>query len=97
LTESASAAANERLKAIETAKNGFELAEKDLEIRGPGDFVGVRQSGLPDLAIASLTDLKLIEETREAAKKILAEDPTLKRYPLLQQRLSEFKTRIHFE
>lgn len=97
LTESASAAANERLKAIETAKNGFELAEKDLEIRGPGDFIGVRQSGLPDLAIASLTDLKLIEETREAAKKILSEGPTLKKYPLLAARLSEFKTQIHFE
>jgi len=97
LTESASGKTNERLKAIESAQSGFDLAERDLEIRGPGDFAGVRQSGLPDLAMASLTDLKLIEETREAAKKLLNEDPSLKKYPALASRLSEFKNRIHLE
>lgn len=97
LTDSASNTTAERLKAIESAQSGFDLAERDLEIRGPGDFIGVRQSGLPDLAIASLTDLKLIEETREAAKKILVEDPNLKTYPLLANKISEFQSRIHFE
>src|SRR3989344_736896 len=97
LTDSALASVNDRLKAIESAKNGFELAERDLELRGPGDFAGVRQSGLPDLAMASLTDLKLIEETREAAKQILNTDPMLKNYPLLASRLSEFRNRIHLE
>jgi len=97
LTDSSSSKTNERLKAIESAQSGFDLAERDLEIRGPGDFIGVRQSGLPDLAIASLTDLKLIEETREAAKKFLAEDPSLKNYPLLANRVSEFRIQIHFE
>ncbi len=97
LTDSPSSKTNKRLKAIESAQSGFDLAERDLEIRGPGDFIGVRQSGLPDLAIASLTDLKLIEETREAAKKILSEDPNLKNHPLLANRVSEFQTRIHFE
>ena len=97
LTDSPSSKTNKRLKAIESAQSGFDLAERDLEIRGPGDFIGVRQSGLPDLAIASLTDLKLIEETREAAKKILSEDPNLKNYPLLAKRVSEFQTQIHFE
>ncbi|MEK7135067.1 MAG: ATP-dependent DNA helicase RecG, partial [Patescibacteria group bacterium] len=97
LTDSASNKTAERLKAIESAQSGFDLAERDLEIRGPGDFIGVRQSGLPDLAIASLTDLKLIEETREAAKKILLEDPNLKNHPLLAGRISEFRTKIHFE
>ncbi|MDP3004078.1 MAG: helicase-related protein, partial [Candidatus Azambacteria bacterium] len=97
LTDSASNKTAERLKAIESAQSGFDLAERDLEIRGPGDFIGVRQSGLPDLAIASLTDLKLIEETREAAKKILNGDPTFKNYPLLMQRLNEFKIQAHFE
>ena len=96
-TDSALASANERLKAIESAQSGFDLAERDLEMRGPGDFSGVRQSGLPDLAMASLTDLKLIEETREAAKRILNADPTLKNYPLLASRLSEFRNRIHLE
>jgi len=97
LTDSASNKTAERLKAIESAQSGFDLAERDLEIRGPGDFIGVRQSGLPDLAIASLTNLKLIEETREAAKKFLVEDPNLKNYPLLAKRVSEFQTQIHFE
>ena len=97
LTDSPSEKTNERLKAIETAQSGFDLAEKDLEMRGPGDFIGVRQSGLPDLAIASLTDAKLIEETREAAKKILRESPDLKNYPLLASKVLEFQNRIHFE
>lgn len=97
LTDSPSGKTNERLKAIETAQSGFDLAEKDLEMRGPGDFIGVRQSGLPDLAIASLTDSRIIEETREAAKKILSENPNLKKYPLLADRVLEFQKRIHFE
>jgi len=97
LTDSLSEKTNERLKAIETAQSGFDLAEKDLEMRGPGDFIGVRQSGLPDLAIASLTDAKLIGETREAAKKILRESPNLKNYPLLANKVLEFQNRIHFE
>ncbi len=97
LTDSLSEKTNERLKTIETAQSGFDLAEKDLEMRGPGDFIGVRQSGLPDLAIASLTDAKLIEETREAAKKILRESPNLKNYPLLADKVLEFQNRIHFE
>lgn len=97
LTDSPSINTNKRLKAIESAQSGFDLAEKDLEIRGPGDFIGVRQSGLPDLAIASLADLKLIEETREAAKEILSRDPNMLKYPFLANKVSEFKNRIHFE
>lgn len=97
LTDSTLVSVNERLRAIESAQSGFDLAERDLEMRGPGDFAGVRQSGLPDLAMASLTDLKLIEETKEAAKMITAADPYLKKYPILLSRVSEFKNRIHFE
>ena len=97
LTDSNSGPANERLKAIESAQNGFDLAERDLELRGPGDFIGVRQSGLPDLAMASLTDSELVLKTREAAKQIINIDPNLKKYPLLISRLSEFRNRIHLE
>ncbi|MBM3250873.1 MAG: ATP-dependent DNA helicase RecG [Candidatus Nealsonbacteria bacterium] len=86
-----------RLKAIVKSENGFKLAEKDLEIRGPGDLFGTRQWGIPDLAMDSLNNLKLVEKTREAAKKILMEDPHLKNYPWLKQKLSQFRQRIHLE
>jgi ATP-dependent DNA helicase RecG len=85
------------LKAIISSENGFQLAEKDLEIRGPGDLTGVRQWGIPDLAMASLKDIFLVEKTRQAAKEILTEDPELKKYPLLRGRLEEFRKRIHLE
>ncbi len=96
-TDSNSISTGERLKAIESAKSGFDLAERDLQLRGPGDFAGVRQSGLPDLAMASLVDSELVEKTREAAKTILSSDPNFKKYPLLASQLSEFKNRIHLE
>ena len=87
----------QRLKALITCENGFELAEKDLEIRGPGDFSGTRQWGIPDLAMASLKDMSLIEKTRETAKKILEDDPRLKKYPTLKEKLKTFQERIHLE
>ncbi|TFG35936.1 MAG: ATP-dependent DNA helicase RecG [Parcubacteria group bacterium] len=86
-----------RLRALLSTDNGFELAEKDLEIRGPGEIFGIRQWGIPDLAMASLKDFSLVEETRNAAKEILRKDPELKKYPLLAERLREFKERVHLE
>jgi len=88
---------NRRLKALISCENGFELAEKDLEIRGPGDLSGTRQWGIPDLVMSSLRDISLVEKSRSKAKEILKEDPTLKKYPLLRENLEEFKKRIHFE
>jgi len=96
-TGSASRLANERLKALQKCENGFELAEKDLQLRGPGDFYGIRQSGLPDLVMSSLADVFLVEAARHEAQKILDEDPELKKHPLLGARISEFKKAIHFE
>ena len=55
----------DRLKAMEQTNNGFELSEIDLEIRGPGEVYGVRQSWLPDLKIADITDLQLVSQIRE--------------------------------
>ncbi len=66
---------NERLKVMVETNDGFVLAEKDLEQRGPGDFLGTRQSGFTDLRLASLTDVRLIEKAREAAEMVFAEDP----------------------
>jgi ATP-dependent DNA helicase RecG len=67
----------ERLKAIEETQDGFVLAEKDLELRGPGDFLGVRQSGLPALRLASLSNVRILERARAEALKIFDEDPSL--------------------
>jgi len=96
-TEMSSKTINARLRALVSCENGFELAEKDLAIRGPGDFSGIRQWGIPDLAMASLKDISVVEKTRENAKEILVEDPELKNYPLLREKLKEFSQRIHLE
>ncbi|MDO8424694.1 MAG: ATP-dependent DNA helicase RecG, partial [bacterium] len=96
-TDSPAQKANPRLRAMITAENGFELAQKDLEIRGPGDFSGQRQWGIPDLVMDSMGNAALVSETRNAAKEILTQDPFLKNYPLLQERLNKFREKIHLE
>ena len=96
-TASRSSNTKERLAALVKAKNGFELAEKDLAIRGPGSLGGKKQWGLPDLAMANLTDLALVEKTRETAKKILQQSPSLKNYPLLKERVKTFEKQLHLE
>lgn len=86
-----------RLKALETSDNGFELAQKDLEIRGPGQLYGAAQWGLPDVAMEGMLNIFLVEKTRQAAKEILEKDPELINYPLLKEELKHFKQKIHFE
>lgn len=82
----------ERLAAIETMHDGFALAEKDLELRGPGEFFGTRQSGLPNLRLAKLSDTKVLETARKAAIQIMEVDPSLSlpEHQLLAQKLEEF-------
>lgn len=77
LSDSANAAENERLRTLEQQRNGFSLAEKDLELRGPGEFFGTRQAGLPALKVAQLSDLKTLELARTEAKKLFDADPSL--------------------
>ncbi|OGN23113.1 MAG: ATP-dependent DNA helicase RecG [Candidatus Yanofskybacteria bacterium RIFCSPLOWO2_01_FULL_42_49] len=88
---------SQRLKALTECDDGFELAEKDMAIRGPGEFMGTKQSGLPDLAMASLTNVELIKKARLEARLLLKEDPSLNKYPLLRERLAEFQKMTHFE
>lgn len=96
-TESPAQKTQKRLKALITSENGFELAEKDLEIRGPGEIFGKAQWGIPDLAMNSLKDIFLVEKTRQAAKEILEKDPELKNHPFLAEKLDDFQKRIHLE
>jgi ATP-dependent DNA helicase RecG len=86
-----------RLKALVGCDNGFELAQKDLEIRGPGSLYGTQQWGIPDIAMEGLSNIFLVEKTRNSAKEILEKDPTLEKFPLLKERLKNFEKRIHFE
>jgi ATP-dependent DNA helicase RecG len=84
--------ARERLEALTALENGFELAEEDLRLRGPGEFWGTRQSGLPELRVAQLGDLPTIELARAAAKRILDRDPhlTAPEHRLLQREVERF-------
>lgn len=86
-----------RLKALVDSGNGFEIAQKDLEIRGPGQLYGSQQWGLPDMAMQGLSNIFLVEKTRTAAKELLEQDPQLKNYPLLKEQVAQFETKIHFE
>ena len=96
-TDSAAKTTQQRLKSIVEAKNGFELAEKDLKIRGPGEFFGEAQTGLPDLAMKALQNPELVKAAREAAREMLRSDPALEKHPLLSEQLIRFQTQIHFE
>lgn len=78
---------NRRLKQMEKIDNGLRLAELDLKIRGAGNIFGYSQHGRFDLKVAKLTDLPLIEKTKSAASKILEENPSLDKYPLLKAKL----------
>ncbi|MBI2065289.1 MAG: ATP-dependent DNA helicase RecG [Candidatus Yanofskybacteria bacterium] len=97
LSSSAEKSVNQRLKALVECDDGFDLAEKDMKIRGPGEFFGVKQSGLPDLAMASLANVELIKKARLEARLLLKEDSSLKNYPLLRERLESFQKLTHFE
>lgn len=86
-----------RLHAVVEAKTGFELAEKDLKIRGAGDIFGRRQWGISDITLNALTDAKLVREVRKEGIELLKRSPNLSLYPLLRERLNEFEKSVHLE
>lgn len=89
-----SARAMDRLKYFEKNLDGFKLAEKDLEMRGPGEVYGVEQSGMANLRLAKLTDREIIKKAREAAKLVA---PNLEKYPRLLGKFKEWEESVHLE
>jgi len=77
LADSPTEGGEQRLKIIENTQDGFVLAEEDLKMRGPGEFFGTRQSGLPNLKVAKLSDVKILEQARQEAAKLFEHDPLL--------------------
>ncbi|KKU94584.1 MAG: ATP-dependent DNA helicase [Parcubacteria group bacterium GW2011_GWA1_48_11b] len=96
-TDSSAQSTHQRLDALLKAKNGFELAEKDLAIRGPGEFIGDKQTGIPDLAMKALNNIELIKIARAAANSLLKEDRELNAHKLLRTQLESFQKQIHLE
>ena len=87
----------ERLKALKTAKNGFELAELDLTLRGAGELGGTKQWGITDLGMEAIKNIKMVEAARTEAIRLIEEDPELTKYPLLKQKVHEKSGEFHFE
>jgi len=92
LSDTPTVAGEQRLKIIESTHDGFALAEEDLKMRGPGEFFGTRQSGLPDLRVAKLSDTKILESARQVAAELFEQDPALQQpeHELLRAELERF-------
>jgi ATP-dependent DNA helicase RecG len=92
LSADASHTAQERLDIFQSTDDGFKLAEADLELRGPGEFFGVRQSGVPELRVANLSDTPLIDLSRTLAARLWANDPYLRKpdHAPLRERMLTF-------
>jgi len=96
-TQSSTVKTKSRLGALEKSNSGFDIAQKDLELRGPGQFLGTRQSGLPDIAMENIANVRLIEISKKYAEAIIAEDPRLENHPLLAEEISNLNRSVHLE
>src|SRR3989344_1545268 len=97
LPESSGQSTRDRMKAFKEAKNGFELAEYDLALRGAGELVGGRQWGVSDIAMEALRNLKLVEAARTEATRLIKDDPELRTYPALATRATSALASLHME
>lgn len=86
----------ERMTVFTKAKNGFELAEYDLELRGTGELTGLKQWGISDIGMEALRNKKLVEAAQRSAKELLTQDPELIHYPLLKEIVKTYE-HTHFE
>ena len=87
----------ERLKALKTAKNGFELSELDLTLRGAGELGGSKQWGITDIGMEAIKNIKMVEAARTEATRLISEDPELSNYPTLKKIVKEKSLEFHFE
>lgn len=96
LADNASTEAQTRLEVMENTNDGFELAEEDLKLRGPGEFFGTKQSGLPNLKLVKLSDTKLLDLARTEALTIFEQDPNLNKpeHQLLAKRVQTFWAKV---
>ena len=90
-----SGTSRERIRTMCSTTDGFQIAEADLQLRGPGDLQGLQQSGVLDLKLASIVDDEpLVQATRNLVRDILDADPTLDRYPELQRHLAKSRNKL---
>ncbi len=97
VSESKSDKTKERLKALTTAKSGFDLAEYDLAFRGSGELYGAKQSGLTDLGMEAIKNIKLVEAAREEAHALVDNDPELAKHPVIYKKVSKIVETLHME
>ncbi|MCF7816201.1 MAG: ATP-dependent DNA helicase RecG [Candidatus Pacebacteria bacterium] len=97
VSDSKSEKTRDRLKALTTAKNGFELAEHDLTFRGSGELYGAKQSGLTDLGMEAIKNIKMVEAARTEAQLLVKNDPNLDKHPIIYQKVSKLMTTLHME
>ena len=86
-----------RMKAFQNARNGFELAEYDLRLRGAGELAGGRQWGVSDIAMEALKNIKLVEAARLEAARLIEHDPELRNHPALALRAARADKQMHLE
>ena len=96
-TDSKTKTSISRLKALEKSKNGFELAEFDLTLRGSGELYGRKQWGLTDIGMEAIKNVKMVEAARTEAGELIKKDPDLKKYPLLRETAEKKSEDLHFE
>ncbi len=97
LTENENPETKNRLNFFAQTADGFALAERDLELRGPGQFLGRAQSGFPNFRFADFRDREIVLAARQEAAGLLARDPELTRHPDLAKRFSKLHQKIHLE
>lgn len=96
-TDSKSKLSKDRLKALRDAKNGFELAELDLELRGSGELTGKRQWGISDVGMEAIKNLDMVSAAREEAERLVKNDPEMKSHKNLLEKSKKYQESLHME